>query len=592
MKRTSLLLRSLLCANAVAVALSVGCLAQGARPFQINGVVVSERDGSPVPFCRLSATLESEAGSQTQPQNRRMARRPRTDAGDQNSTLADARGNFSLTVPSAGRWQLSASARGFVTQVFDEHDGFSSSVVLRASHPTETLTFRLPPEGRITGIVLDEAGDPVRSAQIALYRVQAPVPGTVRAAPTPRGFATTDDRGRYKLAGLAPGQYRLSAQARPWYATAGQPMNGSATDSTLDVIYPPTWFPGVTEPEVADTLVVKGGDNLNAEFHLLPTPAVHLRLQLPVPAAQENGAGPRPRIFPQVQRVGSFEAGMSGMSVSMTSGGPRSEVDVGGLGPGLYQVNYQGGNQPPALIRVTADSQRTLEVLGASDFATVSVHLDGLPDPGRLQIVFTNPDTGEIFQTSGPGNTGLRRRGPAAPRTVAQEDPPQNRVPQDTTVALPPGTYQVTLAGDSQIFLTGITGEHAETSGRLVKVAAGDAKLTLHVASGRATLSGTVMTMTAAGDLGPDQGAQVLVIPATMGDPGSITVLRRDQSNTDGSFDIPDLIPGEYILVAIDHGWNVNWSDPATLERYLTRGIPIAIKAGTRLTQTVEAQKP
>lgn len=282
------------------------------------------------------------------------------------------------------------------------------------------------------------------------------------------------------------------------------------------------------------------------------------------------------------------------MTMSIVSGAQRSDFDVGGLSPGLYQITYQGSDQPPALIRVTADSQRSVEVLGASEYATLSVHLDSLPEAGRLQIVFTNPETGEIFQTSDPTNPGLRRRGAITRRTAAGETEPQQKTQaqEDPTVVLPPGSYQVTLAGNSQIFLSGISGEHVKTSGRLITVGGGGAKLTLHLASGRAALFGTVVSTMPGGDSKPVQGAQVLVIPATMGDPGSITVLRRDQSNTDGSFDIPDLIPGEYILVAIDHGWTINLADPATLAQYLSHGTPIAIKSGAKLTQTLEAQKP
>ena len=74
-------------------------------------------------------------------------------------------------------------------------------------------------------------------------------------------------------------------------------------------------------------------------------------------------------------------------------------------------------------------------------------------------------------------------------------------------------------------------------------VGAGESTLTVHVASGRANLSG-IATLEGK----PSVGAMVLLVPITIEDPNSITMLRQDQTNTDGSFDLENIIPGQYIL--------------------------------------------
>jgi hypothetical protein len=84
----------------------------------------------------------------------------------------------------------------------------------------------------------------------------------------------------------------------------------------------------------------------------------------------------------------------------------------------------------------------------------------------------------------------------------------------------------------------------------------------------------------------------VLLVPASLGDPASITILRRDQTNTDGSFDLADILPGQYILLAIDHGWQINWSDPSTLRGYLMRGVPVDLTSSANVSQNIEAQAP
>jgi hypothetical protein len=84
----------------------------------------------------------------------------------------------------------------------------------------------------------------------------------------------------------------------------------------------------------------------------------------------------------------------------------------------------------------------------------------------------------------------------------------------------------------------------------------------------------------------------ILLVPAGLEDPESFTTLARDQTNTDGSFDLEDVVPGQYILIAIDRGWGVNYSDPSTLRNYLTQGVPMDLRSGSRVKQNIDAQSP
>jgi hypothetical protein len=47
---------------------------------------------------------------------------------------------------------------------------------------------------------------------------------------------------------------------------------------------------------------------------------------------------------------------------------------------------------------------------------------------------------------------------------------------------------------------------------------------------------------------------------------------RRDQSDLDGSFSLANVIPGSYTIVAIENGWDLDWSEPAVLAHYLVHG--------------------
>ncbi len=94
-----------------------------------------------------------------------------------------------------GAWHLRASATGFVTQAYEEHNDYSSAIVLTAAEPTIDLHFRLSPEAEIAGTVLDEAGEGVRGARVTLQHRGANPPDEEGQTFRNRMVTQTDDRG-------------------------------------------------------------------------------------------------------------------------------------------------------------------------------------------------------------------------------------------------------------------------------------------------------------------------------------------------------------------------------------------------------------
>jgi hypothetical protein len=562
--------------------------------YEISGAVVNSKDVDPVPHCHLTATLSAREGFG----NRQFSspRSNRQSTASPSGVNCDAQGRFTVTVPSAGSWRLTASARGFVTQDYDAHDGFFSSIVLTTDAPTKAIQFRLSTEARIIGVVLDEAGEAVRNAQISLLSIPPRSPGEPSLMGSTRGNTRTDDRGMFELPNLAPGEYRVSVRAQPWYATTSQALrgNGGASDTSpldpsLDFAYPLTWFPGVTDTTAAETITLHAGDTRQADFHLIPIPSVHLRVLAP-PRAPAAPNTPSQQAIPLVQRIAPGDAGQGFAQTSMHFDG-QGQIDIGGLTPGLYQVRLTGPNQEghSAMVEVTANSTRTLDLNAAShDLARITVRVDGLGGDsdsnsrqernGGLLVTLVDTDT---HRGSFSSNRNGEMMGIAS-RRGEQREPLSDRV-----IEAPPGRYEVVLQGRPSVFLSGLTAKGAETTGRYVTVGVGESTLTVHAASGRASLSGI-----ATSDGKPSVGAMVLLVPITIEDPSSITILRQDQTNTDGSFDVANIIPGQYILVAIDHGWEINWGDASTLRRYLMQGVPIDLKSSATVKQNVTAQAP
>jgi hypothetical protein len=497
---------------------------------------------------------------------------------------ADEHGHFSIPLPSAGAWHLTAAAPGYVSQAYDEHQNYSSAIVLTPAAPTIDLRFEISPEGSITGAVLDEAGEAVRNARVGLLIEQLSNPGRKADPFRIQTFVQTDDRGVYEFSNLAPGRYRVLVEAKPWYASTAQPRRfNSATNSaaplpdpSLDVTYQLTWYPGVGNSTEAETLDLHAGDVRRADFHLVPIPAVHLRIL--TPAQTDQASGRVVPAFPVLERMDTGIAGLGFAQAAITNG-PQGQIDIGGLAPGPYRVRVaqQSAEPKTAMIEISDGSTRVVDLNAvSSSLANVSVHFDNEEVEDRLfGLELVDAETGQRFFPFGGGR----------PTPVAMRRGPQARQPSETGFQVPPGRYEINSGGRGDTYLTGISAQGAEVAGRFVTFHGGDVTLTLHTASGHATVTGMTTF-----DGKPSIGAMVLLVPAGLDDPGSFATVVLDQTNTDGSFDLQNIIPGQYILIAINHGWNVNWKDPATLRRYLMQGVPLELRSGQNLKQNITTQ--
>jgi hypothetical protein len=68
------------------------------------------------------------------------------------------------------------------------------------------------------------------------------------------------------------------------------------------------------------------------------------------------------------------------------------------------------------------------------------------------------------------------------------------------------------------------------------------------------------------------------------------SLYHRDQGDSDGSFLMSPLFPGRYTLLAIENGWDLEWSDPDVLFRYLPTGQPVVLAPGASLTLNAKVQ--
>ena len=554
--------------------------------YKVSGIVSDSRTGAPVPFCRLrlfeeTAQTEARRTRDASPQDgfRREGQPPPRLGASDTLLLADAHGRFSLTVAHAGRWRLAGVARGYRTQFLNQHGAFSETIVLSEGQPVAQVALRLDADAEVSGVVLDEAGEPVRQAQV-IAEDAAPAQ-TAFATRRPVGISQTDDLGHYELAGLAPGAYRLHVQASPWYTSGNAAVTVNrgvspapaqpSLDPSLDVVYPPTYYPGKDEERLAEILTLAGGEQRRADFHLQPIAATHLVLpRSPAGADGERGG----RSFPTVTRVSEDgRASLFGQvqgAVSQTD----TEWNIGGLSPGRYEVHMVAGDGRPGEVQqidVQPGGGGTLALPAAGLTVPVTLKVIGADLNDLGMVTLTETATGRIISDTGRGGARGRRGG-------SDEEPPAR------VLHLAPGRYTVTAPGTSEAYVTGlkVEGEGAQVNGMTLEVKDESPSLLFEMATGRATLTGT-----AARNGAPVPAAMVLLVPIS-----GAGQVQRAETASDGSFALSGLVPGSYIALALDAGWSVNWQDTATLTRYLPQGVALELKQGARATTALPAILP
>jgi hypothetical protein len=107
--------------------------------------------------------------------------------------------------------------------------------------------------------------------------------------------------------------------------------------------------------------------------------------------------------------------------------------------------------------------------------------------------------------------------------------------------------------------------------------------LTIVASRGLGTVNGTAMT----GDA-PFAGAMIALVPQ---DPvGQSFLMRRDQSDSDGTFTLAQVVPGRYTVIALKNGWEMEWNSPEAIRGYLARGTSVVVAATSKLDVRVEVQ--
>jgi len=323
--------------------------------------------------------------------------------GMRESRLAttDAQGRFEIRDLNGGRYSLTASKGGFVTLQYGQRrpGEAGTPIELSDAQVLDRLLIGLPRGSVISGRISDEFGEPIVNASVSAMRY-AYVGGSRRL--TPAGARdTTDDQGFYRLFGLSPGDYIISASLRMGEVTdPGDELSGFA----------PTYFPGTPDATAAQQVrVALSQEQGGVSFALAATRLVRVWGQVLSASGTPHWGG-----MVSLSPIGGAIGGGARGPGFFQGNGSRIEGDgsfwITNVAPGRYQLTARAGGRDDA------------------EFARMDVTVGG-SEVGSL-IVVTAPsgritgkvvtDTGEPLPAGSPPLQVVARAASADGSTVGQ----------------------------------------------------------------------------------------------------------------------------------------------------------------------------
>jgi carboxypeptidase family protein len=505
--------------------------------------------------------------------------------------LTDDNGVFDLTELPAGRYTVTVSKSGFVSLSYGQRRPLQAGTPLQLGdgQQLKSVDFRLPRGSVIAGRVLDEDGDAMPGVSVRVMRYQYQQ-GERRL--TPAGTAQTDDRGQYRVWGLMPGDYYVSALARNFNPGAGSRGSGrgSPPPGTVDGgfagrggfagffagqnddpeqrAYAPTYFPGVASVNDAKPIALGlSQEILDVNFNMLLVRAVRI-----------TGHVVKPDGTPATRGNVNLVADNTGRGQIGANFGGRIQWD------GAFSI----ANVPPGryILRSRGDADETAQYA----FQPITVNaedLDGVSVVLAAGATISGTVTFQSTQTIPPDPTQLRITAPSTDQ--AGLGPQGNaRVDKDghfLLAGVPAGPHLLRSNGNMRGWmLRSVTVSGRDVTDAPIVLRSGETVANVEIVfTDRLTeISGTITNEQ--GTPVPDYTVLAFTSDRSLWRPlaRQIMTARPDQT---GKYRIRGLPPGEYYVTTVDPAEQGEWFEPAYLDEHRAGAARVMLGEGDTKTQ-------
>ena len=549
----------------IAVAVWLSPLVAGA---QLPGIPGREAPPQKTGTGQLSGRVISlESG---RPLRRAIVRAVGPELREGRSSSTDAQGRWTIKSLPAGRYVITVTKGGYVTLNYGQRRPFDQGqqVDLANGQAIDKLEISLPKGGVITGRIQDEFGEPFAGIRVMPMRSRY-VNGQRRLVAV-GGGDITDDIGQYRIHGLSPGEYYVSATN----------ANVSFDVSEDRLGYAPTYHPGTPLiSEARRVMVVVGQETADVSFDLAPTRVANIS------GMATNSQGKPLANALVVLTSPLLQAGVPTLSPAMVR--PDGSFTVSNVTPGEYRLETYA----------IADLQGLVAAGG----------MTGAAETASLPITVTGEDIAGVNLVSMPTTTATGR--------VNFEGEPQPKVQPGavTIVALAPvqtsimpgglarvredWTFEAKGMADKRVFRV-----DPPTGWFLKSVMLGTTDITdsgVECKPGE-DLSGieVILTRTAASLTGtatagskPATDYVVVVFANERAKWGTGTrYVRRAKPDQTGTFEIKGLPAESYLVVALEYLEPGEEADPEVLERLRANATPVTIIEGEAKTLTLKVR--
>jgi hypothetical protein len=515
-------------------------------PLELHGIVLNSANHQPIP----NALVQLDNGEQSQ------------------FTIAD--GTFSFTNLPAGQHSVLPRKPGFLNDQESVHTPpwHNFSIILPA---TVSLTVTLDPEAILYGEVKNELGEPVEGVTVRAQRWQ--INNGHRELMNVGTDTATDDEGKFRIAELSSGDYQL--------AFIPSSRNGWVNYSKLTAShhveqgYGMQFYPGVPDSASATTLRLRAGDQLHIAQILS-----------------------RQRLFEVSGVIRGVPSG-DGLSLELTSdsGDPvqksvrldlkSGQFQILGVPAGSYILRASSQIPKPGTQEVT-NLTASLPIFVHSDFSgavitlgqTISIPIqlrDEIPpDPNNYPHQVTVQLLSKEFHqmslaTMVPHRRPVGKDGKEVKDQLARIDD------------IPPGTYSVEAQLHHPGYIAALRCGTLDLLREDLLVAPGStpAPIEVTIRDDPAQLQVTLI------DAAQSPNAGIILYSE---DSPRFSFLMQPTGN--GQFQLGNLPPGRYAIVALPNASELEFRDPTVMFAHLTHAATITLSPSSNSTARVELQKP
>ena len=541
------------------------------------------------------------------------------------NAITDDEGRFEIADVPSGRFTISASRASYVTIAYGASAPGRAGVpiVVEAAQRLTGIRLLLARGAAIAGTVRDIDGEPMPGASVGLAKRsgadRVTLPLTVQ----------TDDRGGYRLFGLAAGEYFVVARTSapsigPLHMTSSNDIDRAlqelarggrglgvlgvprpVTAGEREVAMSPVWYPSATSSEDAAPISLRTGEErtgADITMRLLPVTTLAGAVSFP--------GGPAGRDWPANVTVNLYPATVGVVAPALLESPSRANggrFRYGSVTPGSYLVVAETlsagiASQMAADLRAQGSVSPRADYLWATDTVVTSgtditgvalVLAPGLRMRGRIALESTAAQPRPDLRTARVGITATRPgRGSAANAKLAADVRFPIAVGPDGTfdlANLPPATYSFTCTLPSSgkgpgwwLRSATIDGKDILDDPYTLDPSTPVPTVVLTLTDRHSSLSGAFQDATGRAT----SAITVLVFPTNPAWWGATSRrVRVQRPGSDGKYSFVDLPPGDYVLAAVTDMEPDAWRDPDFLRSLVAGGVQVTIGEGEQKIQ-------